>query len=177
MSWLDIVLLVLLGMAVFRGFQRGLLVESASLVGLVLGIWAGLKFNRAVADWLGFEEHQEALGFIVILLAVLALLHLAARLATKGMDLAGMGLPNKAAGALAGLVRALFVLSAVLNVVLAVDDKLPGTMRNTLKNSGMTKYVRPLAPLVVPELAEGKWLRGGLEDIKQQTEHVLEEAH
>lgn len=173
MNWLDIALLVILAMAAFKGFQRGLLVELASLVGLVLGIWAGLKFNRAVAGWLGFEEHQEALGFIVILLSVLALLHLGARLATKGMDLTGMGLPNKAAGALAGVLRALFVLSAAVNVLSAVGDRLPHSVHNTLNNSGIATGIQPFAPLVVPELADGKWLRSGLELIKQQTEEAL----
>lgn len=173
MNWLDIALLVILAMAAFKGFQRGLLVELASLVGLVLGIWAGLKFNRTVAGWLGFEEHQEALGFIVILLSVLALLHLGAQLATKGMDLTGMGLPNKAAGALAGVLRALFMLSAAVNVLSAVGDRLPHSVHNTLNNSGIATGIQPLAPLVVPELANGKWLRSGLELIKQQTEEAL----
>ncbi|QQR87919.1 MAG: CvpA family protein [Flavobacteriales bacterium] len=173
MNWLDISLLVLLGMAAFKGYQRGLLIELASLVGLVLGIWAGLRFNRAVADWLGFEEHQEALGFIVILLAVLALLHLAARVCTKAMDLTGLGLPNKAAGALSGLLRALFVLSAMINVLSAVGDRLPEPMYNTLKDSGIATGIQELAPMVVPELADGKWLRSGFERIREQTDEVL----
>lgn len=177
MTWLDIALLVLLGIAAFKGFQRGLLVELASLVGLVLGIWAGLKFNRAVSGWLGFEVHQEALGFIVILLAVVVLLHLAARLATKGMDLAGMGLPNKAAGALAGLLRAVFVTSALLNILFVVHDRLPGPVHKSLDDSALASTMRPLAPWVVPELAEGKWLRGELEHLQDEAESVLQEVH
>lgn len=177
MNWLDIALLVILAMAAVKGFQRGLLVEIASLVGLVLGIWAGLKFNRVVAGWLGFEEHQEALGFIVILVGVLALLHLAARLATKGMDLTGMGLPNKAAGALAGALRALFMLSAMLNVLAAVGGRLPEPMHNTLNDRGISAVIRPLAPWVLPELADGKWMRAGFDRLKEQAEDTLEQAH
>ena len=52
MTVLDIVLLVLLGFGLIKGFMNGLFVEVASLVALVAGVYGAIHFSSFVASFL-----------------------------------------------------------------------------------------------------------------------------
>jgi len=57
---LDIILAVPLLYGLYKGFTRGLIVEIASLVGLVLGIYGGVHFSQKTAAVLG--DHVNLTG-------------------------------------------------------------------------------------------------------------------
>lgn len=168
MNWLDWVLLALLAAAAVRGFFRGFVVELASLVALVLGIWAASRYNAAVAAWIGLDPRHEVISFLATFIGVLVAIHLLAKLITKALDLAQLGLPNKVAGLLFGALRAAFVLSVMLNILMAraeVSDLVP---RTTLGHSVLYPPLRGLAPLLVPALGDTRWVKEALEAVKDR---------
>lgn len=167
MNWLDWTLLVLLAAAAVRGFFRGFVVELASLVALVLGIWAASHYNARVAAWLGLEAQQEVVSFIVTFIGVLVLVHLLARVVTKAMDLAQLGLPNKVAGLFFGALRASFMLSVALNLLMARAEVSGIVSRGTLEGSVLYAPLRAFAPMVVPALGDTRWVRDVMEAAKE----------
>ena len=50
--FIDFLFFILLLMAVFKGYSRGLIVAVFSLLAFVIGLLAALKFSAAVADWM-----------------------------------------------------------------------------------------------------------------------------
>ncbi|HEY3388445.1 MAG TPA: CvpA family protein, partial [Prolixibacteraceae bacterium] len=52
MNVLDIVLVILIVGATINGFVKGFFVELASVVSLILGIWAAVEFSGLVQQWL-----------------------------------------------------------------------------------------------------------------------------
>ena len=52
MSIIDIVLGVLLLFGLIRGLMKGLFVELASLVALVLGVWGAIHFSFYAAEFI-----------------------------------------------------------------------------------------------------------------------------
>lgn len=65
MDWLDILILILLGASAWKGFRRGFIIELASLVGLVLGIWAGIHLSDRVIEALDLEVKGAATAFLM----------------------------------------------------------------------------------------------------------------
>ncbi|MCO6481597.1 MAG: CvpA family protein [Flavobacteriales bacterium] len=167
MNWLDWVMMALLAAAAVRGFFRGFVVEIASLVALVAGIWAASRYNARVAGWIGLDPQHEVISFLVTFIGVLVAVHLLAKLITKAMDLAMLGLPNKVAGCFFGLLRAAFVLSVVLNILLARAEVSGLVPRDTLDASVLYKPLRALAPAIVPALGDTQWLREALDAVKR----------
>lgn len=163
MNWLDWTLIALIGFSAVRGFTRGFVVEVASLLALVLGIWAAVKFSGRVADYIGLSPDREVLAFFITFVAVLLTVHLVARVITKGMDMAMLGLPNKVAGTFFGALRSAFVLSVLMNVVMARLEKGGPIPQATLEESRLYGPVRAFAPFVVPALEETKWLHNALD--------------
>lgn len=170
MNWLDWTLLALVAVGAVRGFFRGFVVELASLVAIILGIWAAVRFNARVATWIGLDPEQEVIAFLVTFLGVLLAVHLLAKAITKAMDLAMLGLPNKVAGLFFGAVRATFMLSILLNVLMARAQQTGLVAPETLAQSVLFKPVRAFAPLIVPELGGTKWVTNALDALRSAVE-------
>ncbi|HRD54079.1 MAG TPA: CvpA family protein, partial [Flavobacteriales bacterium] len=117
MNWLDLLIVLLLAMAGWQGFRRGFIIELASLAGLLLGIWTGIRFSDRVTEALELEVKHAAVAFLITFLLVLLLVVLVGHLLTKVIDLAQLSLPNKVAGVAFGALRSAFILSIALNLL------------------------------------------------------------
>lgn len=170
MNWLDIVLLLILAMAAWKGFQRGFLIELASLLGLVLGIWAGVHFSDRVTAALDLEVKHAAVAFLITFALVLLLVLFLGHLLTKLIDIAQLSLPNKVAGIAFGVLRSAFTLSIALNLLLGYTEGAFPT-EQVRQGSSLFDPVRSFAPMVVPQLEETKWLK----QVKQAAEELIQE--
>jgi membrane protein required for colicin V production len=167
MNWLDWLLLILLLIAGIKGFSRGFIVESASLLALLLGIWVASRFSLRVAEAIGIGPERETLAFVVTFLAVLVAVHVLARFLTTLIDLAQLGLPNKLAGIAFGVLRSAFVLSIVLNLLIGwSDDGFPP--RPVREGSTLHAPLRAFAPLVIPDLGGTKWVKEAMDRAKEE---------
>ncbi len=52
MNYIDIIIIVILGLSFFRGYKRGLIGMLAWLVGMIVGIWLAGRYYQEVAVWL-----------------------------------------------------------------------------------------------------------------------------
>ena len=169
MNWLDWLLLALLGAAAVRGFFRGFVVEVAALVALVLGIWVAARYNAKVAAWTGLDAEHEAIAFIITLIGVMVVVHVLARVLTKVMDMAMLGLPNKVAGTVFGALRSAFVLSVLLNILMVRGETSGIVPAEVLQESVLYPPVRAFAPFIVPALGETRWVQDAVEAVREHT--------
>ena len=44
MNYIDIIILVIIGYGLVKGFINGLIIEVASVLALILGIWGAIRF-------------------------------------------------------------------------------------------------------------------------------------
>ncbi len=174
MNWLDWSLLLLLGLAAFKGFQRGFIIELSALLALALGIWAASRLSERVALAIGIGDENAALAFLVTFLAVLLLVHLLARFLTTLIDLAQLGLPNKLAGIALGTLRSAFVLSVMLNLLVGYTE---GAVPPAEARAGSSLHapLRGFAPLLVPALGNTKWVQWAVGEVRAGANAVLEE--
>ena len=174
MNWIDIVLLLILGAAAVKGFFRGFIVEVCTLLGLVIGIWAGVHLNERAAQWMGLDPDQAVISFIVVFLAVLVGAHLIGKGLTKVIDVAQLGLPNKLAGVLFGALRSAFVLSVVLNILFAKEAAAWTPNKETREGSVLYEPLRAFAPLILPALGETKWVRKAIDEVEREVTDAVD---
>jgi len=168
MSIIDIVLGALLLFGLIRGAMKGLFVEIASLVALVLGVYGAIHFSSFVAGFLEPNVNWNektinivafAITFVIIVLAI----SLAGKALTKLADFAALGIINKLAGGLFGALKIGLILSVLLIVFNKLNNTLPFMEKEDLEESILYKPVKSLAPMIFPNL------------IKSETEQTLEE--
>lgn len=168
MSIIDIVLGALLLFGLIRGAMKGLFVEIASLVALVVGVYGAIHFSGFAAGFLESKVDWNektinivafAITFVIIVLAI----SLAGKALTKLADFAALGIINKLAGGVFGVLKIGLILSVLLIVFNKLNNTLPFMEQDDLEESILYKPVKSLAPMIFPNL------------IKSETEEVPEE--
>jgi membrane protein required for colicin V production len=161
MSIIDIVLAALLLFGFIRGLFKGLFVEIASLVALVVGVYGAIHFSGFAAEFLDSKVDWNektinivafAITFVVIVLAI----SLAGKALTKLADFAALGLLNKLLGGVFGAVKIGLILSVLLIVFNKLNNTLPFMEKEDLEESILYHPVKSLAPLIFPNLIKSE---------------------
>lgn len=174
MNWLDIGLLVWLGIGAFKGFRNGFIIELCALIGLLLGIWGAVHFSDRVSEWCGWGEDKTVIAFLVTMLLVMFLVHLGAKALTKAIDIAQLSLPNKVAGIVFGVVRMAFLASVLLNAVPVSSWGGSTPSKEVMQRSALYEPVRAFAPMLVPALGGTKWVKRTIERMKEEGGKLME---
>lgn len=175
MHWIDVIILVLLGLAGARGFMKGFFVELAGMVALILGIWGGIHFNEQVAELLGIEPSKRAISFLVTVLGIMIAVHIVSRIVTKFVDVVQLGILNKLGGALLGFLSSAFLFSVLLNIAFAKKDGTWITSFVTRNETVLIEPLRAFAPLILPDVGSSKWIERAWEQVRETTEGTMEQ--
>jgi membrane protein required for colicin V production len=132
MNWLDIVILVILGISVFSGLKVGLIKVLFTVVGIIVGIVLAGRFSDSFAGLLTFIDPKWAkiAAFAIILVAVLIISGILAAILSKLISLVLLGWVNRLGGAVLGLVVGALFISAILAIwvkYLGIGDAVSGS--------------------------------------------------
>ena len=100
MNKIDIILLIILGFGLVRGFMRGLIIEMASLLAIVVGIYGAIHFSFFTASLLdkilpAEKQTLEVVAFGITLIVLVLGVMLLAKILTKMMKAAELGFLNR----------------------------------------------------------------------------------
>ncbi|MEO6405300.1 MAG: CvpA family protein [Ferruginibacter sp.] len=152
---IDAVFFLLLVLAVFKGFRKGLIVALFSFLAFIAGLAAALKLSTIVAGKLSSQTGSSArwlpvLSFILVFIVVALLVSLAGRLIQKTFETAMLGWANRIAGA----VFYLLLYSIFYSIFLFYAVQLRLISDNTIKASLTYIYLQPLAPFIMNKLGD-----------------------
>jgi len=151
MNYLDIIILCILGLLVFNGIRKGFIISLATLIALVLGIWAAIHFSNYISVLLEKNLHPSGswlpiLSFTLTFLLVLIIVILIAKGIEKLVSLAGMGLLNHIAGGIFGLLKGLVFISVLFFIVTSFDPKQKLITPKAKEKSMFYGYVDKIFP-------------------------------
>ena len=118
MNTLDIVILVILGFGAIKGYRRGFIVEFLSFLAFFLGLFLALELTIPTTKWLFGSSSYYQLASILTFIGLFILLSLAIKAGAKVfkgvVDTTIFGGLDDIIGALAGIIKWIFVLSIVI---------------------------------------------------------------
>lgn len=159
MNFLDVIFIVLLGLAFIHGFRKGLIIELATLAALVLGIWAGFHFSELISgliedafDYQG--KYINIISFIIIMIVVIILMQILARALTKVAKAIAMGFLNKLAGGIFSVLKAAVILSILIYFLDRFDENKYLIGPETRNNSVLFPLIEGIAPVILPKMKE-----------------------
>ncbi len=157
MNHVDIVLILILALGVWSGFKKGFIVSLFDVIGLGLGVYGGIHFSDAFAEWLKTEfnigiDWLPFSAFLVTLLLILLVVHLLAKAITKALKLAMLGTVNKVGGAVFGLARSVLFLSLALLFIHPLNKKSQFVSDEALEASVLYTPIYLTATTVIPAL-------------------------
>jgi membrane protein required for colicin V production len=132
MNLFNVIILVVLFFFAFKGLLRGLVNEASSLAGLLLGAWLAYRFHQHLSAPIRALLHVPSgiaafLAFMVILLAMSLIAHLAGNLLTAALRLVMLGGVNRIGGFLLGAAEGALLLSLLFST--ATADFMPAGLK------------------------------------------------
>lgn len=154
---LDIVLLIFFVIAILRGYFTGFIIQSATLIALIGGIWVSAKFYKILAPLILnlFEIKEKTahyISFAVLFFGVIIVVHLIGLLITRVMDKSAIGSLNRLAGVGFAIIKMAFILSVVLFLIKKFDTKSVFLKAEWKEKSFLYKPIAWFAPAVLPNI-------------------------
>ena len=155
MNILDIILGGVLAWGAIRGFQKGLILQLATLLALLLGVYCSVTFSHLVGELLNEQFTMDenlitVLSFVVTFSAVIIVVHLFAKLIEKAFKLVALGFLNKLMGAAFGVLKMALILSVCLSVLYQAEKVVQLIDAETKAKSILYNPVRKIAPTIIP---------------------------
>ena len=121
MSWVDIALLVVLGLSILLGLWRGLVYEVLSVAGWVIAFFAAQHYAGAMGEMLPMEQFDPSLrlaaGFALVFIATAFACGLVSWLVKKMVASVGLRPVDRFLGGVFGVARGLLILLGLTVVV------------------------------------------------------------
>ena len=162
MNILDIIFLVPLLFALYRGFKKGLIHMAASLVALVLGIIGAIKLRPLFASLLDSlfdisSDYMNVIAFSVAFVSIVLVVHLVAFVVEKLIKAVALSFVNRLLGMGFGLLVTAFVISMILWPVNQVNGEKQIIKPERIEGSFLYKPLSAFAPAVFPYLKKQDW--------------------
>lgn len=159
----DIILVIPLAWAAWKGFSRGLVIELASIAALIAGVYIAANFSGMVEtkmkDWFAVEGSWTGyLAFLLTFVGVIFGVYALAKIIERAVNLVALKLANKLAGAFFGLAKMMLILSIVLNILSWLDTLVPIMQKSAPEKSLLFEPIQKAAPTVLPVLTQNEWM-------------------
>ncbi|MEO8824017.1 MAG: CvpA family protein [Ginsengibacter sp.] len=152
---IDSAFLIIMIIAVFKGFSKGLVVGVFSLIAFIIGLAAALKLSVVVAQRLSessgiIARWMPLLAFSLVFLVVVLLVNIGARIIKKTVSLAMLGWLDR----LGGILLYIIIYTIIFSVILFFAKKMTILKPETIKVSKVYDFVAPWGPAVIDNLGK-----------------------
>lgn len=148
--FIDLIFAVFMIMALFKGYQKGLIIALFSIIAFIVGLAAALKLSAVVADYLKDSINISAkwlpfIAFALVFFGVALLVRLGGKLIEKAFQVALLGWANRIGGIL--LYAALYTI--ILSIFIFYAEKLQLLQPATIQSSVTYHFIQPWGPRVM----------------------------
>jgi len=159
-NYFDFIFAIFLLWSAYRGVTRGFLIMAASLAALILGVWGAIRFSHLTAALLisafGLQTgHLPLIAFALTFVIIVILVHLLSRALDKLIKAVALGIVNRLAGLLFGMLKTAFLISIFLVILNGIDSRIPFIPEEHKENSLLYQPLSRLAPAIFPFLNFG----------------------
>lgn len=182
MNFVDIIIVVPLVYAAWRGFKKGLIIEVFTLLALLVGIYAGIHFSdwtsARIEEYFDFDaNYLPVIAFTVTFLAVGAMVYFAGKMLEQMVKVVNLSPINKILGVVFGMLKMVYTLSILIILLETYDERGDFIPEKTKENSLLYAPVKLTASATIPAIEESTiWLRNNMKnDFFEENDVTIED--
>lgn len=142
MNYIDIIIILPLIYALYRGWTEGLIIEISKLAALLLGIFIAANYSNYVKNIISnnLDIHSDYMGyiaFIVTFIAVVTIVILIGKIISKFIHAIALGFLNRLLGAIFSLIKTTIIICVIITIFEGLDNKVGITKSKDKKESKM----------------------------------------
>ena len=163
-SYLDLILLIPIGWALWRGWRNGFVMEVFSMLSLFVGIYAGIHLSNWLAAFLRTRmgmtsENLPITCFIIILILVMVGLYFLGKLITQTVSAGGAERWNQIGGVFFSLTKTLLFLSMLFIFFNMADARFGILPEQQKEKSYFYKPIYNFALFILPSMEESSFYK------------------
>jgi membrane protein required for colicin V production len=158
MNFIDVLLLVPLIYAGYKGFKHGLIIEVFTLLALFVGLYAGIHFSDFIAlklkDVFGWDSpYAPTICFTLIFLGIGAMVYFAGVMIQRMVRVVNLSPIDKFFGVFFGVLKMLYILSVILVLIESYHEKGDFFPEEKKKGSLLYSPVKAISTTTVPGIS------------------------
>ena len=144
MNYIDIIIAIPLIYALYRGWKKGLIIEVATLIALILGIFLAVNYSDYTKDVLTDKldissNYIGFLAFIITFISVVVIINIIGKYVSKMMHAISLGFINRIFGALFSFAKFLIILCIFVALFEGLDRNV-GIVKKEIKVNSKLYY-------------------------------------
>ncbi len=162
----DIIILVVLALALFQGFRRGLIIEVMGLASIIIAGYAAYYLTSGVAELLEWDfDYATQLTFVLVFLAFLFGVVIVARIITKILKVVGLGIINQIGGAAVAMLKYLVVLAILLSFFIPLNKSVGLMSKEDIDKSALYEPMEKVSAALFPYFNK---VKDGVSNLKEE---------
>lgn len=182
MNFIDVLLIVPLIYAGYKGFKHGLIIEVFTLLALFVGLYAGIHFSDFIAEFLktsfGWDsEYLPVISFTLIFLAIGAMVFFAGKTIEQMVKVVNLTPLNKFFGVFFAVLKMLYILSVILVIAESYDEKGDFFPEEKKESSLLYTPVKAISTTTIPGMENSTiFLKNALKSESDSTGLTVEQV-
>ena len=148
-AWINIAILVTIGIFFISGMRRGLIRQMMDVVGIIVAFVGGFYFAHYLALYL--EQHLSlnykislAVSAIAIFVGIIVLFRFFGLVLQKFANITLLGAVDRLGGGIFGLFKGALLVSLILVLIFSLP--FPNDFKDTLNNNRLSSALYPVLP-------------------------------
>lgn len=159
MNFIDILILLLLLFAVWRGFKKGFIIELFTLLAVFAGLYAAVHFSDYISVRLKNDagwnwEYVPVVAYAICFLAVGAMVYFGGKMLEKVIKVVQLGLVNRLAGSVFSMFTMILLIGGVILISDSYDDRTDILSEDTKEGSLLYYPVLNTSKTLIPKIEE-----------------------
>lgn len=161
MNFIDLLILVPLLLAAWKGFKRGFIIEIFIVLALLVGIYCGIHFSDYTSDLIKEKLNVSSIylpliSFALTFTVIAVGIYFIGKMLEKVIKIAQLSLLNKLGGVFFSVVKTLYFMSTLFLLIASAQEKTEIIPTATLNESLLYTPVSKLSLATIPYLKESK---------------------
>ena len=157
MNYFDIIFICILLWSVYTGFTKGLIIQAASLIALLLGVFGAIKFSDITSEILiknleFSSKYLSLISFAITFVVIVVAVHLLARILDKLVKAVALGFINRLMGVGFSIIKTAFIISIILVILNNFNKKSHFLPEDKVNESILYMPLSNFAPIIFPYL-------------------------
>lgn len=151
MNYIDYIIIFFVIIGFIEGIFKGFIIEIASFLALILGVWGAIKFAGVMANFMSSHwdiqgEYVQIIAFLITFVLIVITVHFIGKVIQLVIKAVSLGFIDRIFGAIFGLFKTLFVLCVLLIILDKLEAKVPILPEKVVTES---RFYKPLSDISI----------------------------
>ncbi len=156
MNQFDILIVIIFGFCLIRGFFRGFIKEVSSVIGVLGGFYAAytyyMDFSKLLSGWISDKSYLYIISFLIVFCGVFFIISIIGVVIKYILNIAFLGWIDRICGAGFGIIKATLITSILLITLTSFLPKGAPIVKDSMLSPHVSVIAEKMAKVIPKDM-------------------------